>query len=380
MGTDVLKSYDSLQQELEKAKTQLKGLNDNIRRIIGRDPQDAHLRGDRKRNFNDPRRNEFNSNERPRNRELSPTAAKRRPQEAKSVFSRLSGPPPREDDTKPKIHSRVIRELPTRQEIVAAQGTDEQSRARNRRMFGCLLGTLQKFCQEESRLKQKEDMKAQIEKKLEAQEIQERENMKKERQNLFSDRKRQQLEIRKLEMKMNHLREFEVWEKSKRDLGNFIKTKTKPPVYYRPKVMNEKSEKRLAESRAELEKEIEAKRAKMNDEIHSIENKFKLREDRASEKGNEEPISKHDRRNDDEEEEEDEHDSIYGHSDEDNLENERNIPRPKETKLERNDSFAGDEVKDSCPAENEKSPFSKDTLTEEASANDVEEGSNLKSE
>lgn len=44
MGTDVLKSYDTLQQELDKAKSNLKGLNDNIRRIIGREPQDIHLR------------------------------------------------------------------------------------------------------------------------------------------------------------------------------------------------------------------------------------------------------------------------------------------------------------------------------------------------
>lgn len=38
METDALKSFDGLQNELEKAKTNLKGLNENIRRIIGRDP------------------------------------------------------------------------------------------------------------------------------------------------------------------------------------------------------------------------------------------------------------------------------------------------------------------------------------------------------
>lgn len=35
MATDALKSFDGLQNELEKAKTNLKGLNDDIRRIIG---------------------------------------------------------------------------------------------------------------------------------------------------------------------------------------------------------------------------------------------------------------------------------------------------------------------------------------------------------
>lgn len=38
MGTEVLQSFDNLQDELERAKSNLKGLNENIRRIIGREP------------------------------------------------------------------------------------------------------------------------------------------------------------------------------------------------------------------------------------------------------------------------------------------------------------------------------------------------------
>lgn len=44
MGADVLVNYGSIQEELEKAKSTLKGLNENIRRIIGRDPPDTQLR------------------------------------------------------------------------------------------------------------------------------------------------------------------------------------------------------------------------------------------------------------------------------------------------------------------------------------------------
>lgn len=40
MGTEVVKSYDNLQVELDRARNDLKGLNENIRRIIGRDPPD----------------------------------------------------------------------------------------------------------------------------------------------------------------------------------------------------------------------------------------------------------------------------------------------------------------------------------------------------
>ena len=37
MGADMLINYGSIEEELEKAKSTLKGLNENIRRIIGRD-------------------------------------------------------------------------------------------------------------------------------------------------------------------------------------------------------------------------------------------------------------------------------------------------------------------------------------------------------
>lgn len=154
---------------------------------------------------------------------------------------------------KPKITSRIIRELPTRQEIVAAQGSDAATRARNRRVFGSLLGTLQKFCQEESRLKPKEEKKAQIEKKLEDQQKKERETLRKERLDLYKNRKQQQMEIKVLEMKMNRMKELTLLEDAKKPLMNFIRTKTKPKIYYLPKVLNRKMEKKLADSRADIE-------------------------------------------------------------------------------------------------------------------------------
>lgn len=162
----------------------------------------------------------------------------------------------RDEEIKPKLNSRIIRELPTKEEIVEAQGSDPASRARHRRMFGSLLGTLQKFCQEESRLKQKEEKKAQIEKKLEEQQVQERKNMKRERENLFNNRKRQQLEIKMLETKMNLMREFGAWEQSKKPLVNFIRTKSKPRIHFLPKVLDKKTQKKLEESKKEVESKL----------------------------------------------------------------------------------------------------------------------------
>lgn len=157
------------------------------------------------------------------------------------------------------------------------------------------MGTLQKFCQEESRLKPKEDRKAQIEKKLEEQQQLEREKMKRERQDLFQNRKRQQVEIKMLETKMTRMKELGTWEEAQKPLLNFIRTKAKPHIYYLPKVLDAKSEKRLEESRASLESEccitlykfylfttnfpfaesIAKKRADTTDELAHIESRFR---------------------------------------------------------------------------------------------------------
>lgn len=142
-------------------------------------------------------------------------------------------------------------------------------------MFGSLLGTLQKFCQEESRLKPKEEKKAQIEKKLEEQEIQERENLKKEKQNLFSNRKRQQLEIKILEVKMTRMEELKEWEESFRPLRYFIRSKSKPYIYYRPKVIDKKVQQKIDDNKISIDKMIEKKRQEVCEELKKMESRYR---------------------------------------------------------------------------------------------------------
>ncbi|XP_063700631.1 pinin [Culicoides brevitarsis] len=264
----------SLEQQLEKAKSNLKGLNSEIRRIVGRPLDDEQQRNDRRRAFG-----QFNE---AGGRRFADAASGGPQQNKKSAFSRLSDPPAAkrsrynddEDEIKPRVSSRVIKEQPTRDDIVAAQGGDEQTKARHRRIFGSLLGTLQKFCQEESRLKGKEEKKAQIEKKLEEQQKKEREVLRKEKQSLFSDRKRKQLEIRAMEIKMLKMKDLAAWEATKRPLGNFIRTKAKQHLYYLPKVLDKKSQERLKRSKEDIDRMIEKKRKQVEEEIAAIEQRF----------------------------------------------------------------------------------------------------------
>ncbi|KAM7359572.1 desmosome associated protein-like protein pinnin [Cochliomyia hominivorax] len=271
MFTDCHQSYNDLEQELESAKDTLVVLNDNIKRIIGRGPKlnrDARS-NETKRCDNDKPSKKFQQ-------EL--LSSKKRTNNYKSVFKRLSSPASKYNDveSRPRLTSRVIREMPSRQEIVAAQCADSESVARNRRMFGSLLGTLHKFCQEESRLKQKEEKKAQIEKKLEEQEILERELLKRERETLFIDRKRKQLEIKRLETKMSRIKDYETWENSVIYLKTFIKTKTTPSIYFKPKMLSKKTEKLLAESISDIDSIIKKKKDDLKINLNKLEENLKI--------------------------------------------------------------------------------------------------------
>uniref|UniRef100_A0A1B6IY81 Pinin n=1 Tax=Homalodisca liturata TaxID=320908 RepID=A0A1B6IY81_9HEMI len=304
MEPTIKRFYGTLQVELERAKEDLKGVEESIKKIIGRDPNESpSIRPSLKRtvsvveptfNRTIPAELEFNNRVRHFNSsrkdakiariEEERPSIKRRLGDPKTVFSRLSGPPrPRKEErgggdedfgiSKPAVPSQVTvtpREVPSRQQVLAAQGTDETSKARNRRMFGALLGTLQKFRQEETRLKDREEKRAQVEKKLEENAKREKEELKRERQELFQNRKRRQADIRNIELKMIRLQEQEVWEASQKHLLNFIQTKAKPHIFFLPKKHSPKTEELLQSSQKLINKMIEKKREEVKAEVAAI--------------------------------------------------------------------------------------------------------------
>ncbi|KAF4516855.1 hypothetical protein B566_EDAN006250 [Ephemera danica] len=301
-------TFNHLQDELNQAKESLKGVDENIKRFLGRDPNEispgVNKTGLKQRTagnqLDDPRgrnravvppgrRREFSGHD----EEDGPPQNKRRPSEG-NVFSRLSGivrsrrdadsgGEEEEYKSRPSLQSQVIATpglVVSRQEIVAAQNPDEKSKARNRRMFGALLGTLQKFRQEETKMKDKEDKRAKVELKLEEAARQEKEQVRQERLGLFAERKRKQLEIRRIEMKLLRMKEQEEWEAKQMLLVNFIKTKSKPAIFYLPKIHTPQTLKLLAETKTFVEKTIEAKRQHLQEELEQSENRTKMRLER----------------------------------------------------------------------------------------------------
>ena len=289
LGTPEAWGAERLESLLESARDGLRGLDRSIRKILGRDLPDGENgplqpppRLSQKRPLQEDRRrvvSDFANNELP--------GGKRRWQgsngEPKTVFSRLSARVPSnnddsadEDDSvvKPAVSSRVIatpREIPSRQEVIRRERIDERSRQRNKRMFGALLGTLQKFRQEETKLKAKEDKKAEVEARVEEARRREKEELRRERQQLFLLRKRQLAEVRALEAKLARSRQFQDWRAAQLPLASYIKTRAHPPIYYVPKRKHPQTDILLAQSSKELHEEIERREKALVEELELIE-------------------------------------------------------------------------------------------------------------
>ncbi|XP_012269318.1 pinin [Athalia rosae] len=286
---------ERLEAELESARDSLRGLDRSIQKILGRDPPDGEnplqptARTTQKRPLQEDRRRTVldfaavpNNLAVGKRRWVAPAG------EPKTVFSRLSARIPSnaddsadEDDgtAKPAVSSRVIatpREIPSRQEVIRRERVDERSRQRNKRMFGALLGTLQKFRQEETKLKAKEDKKAEVEARVEEAGRREKEELRRERQQLFQSRKRQQAEVRSLEAKLVRSRQFQEWRASQLPLASFIRTRTQPAIFYLPKRKHPRTDSLLASSAKELNDEVERREKLLLEELEHIESQAGL--------------------------------------------------------------------------------------------------------
>uniref|UniRef100_A0A0C9S1Z0 PNN_1 protein n=1 Tax=Fopius arisanus TaxID=64838 RepID=A0A0C9S1Z0_9HYME len=283
------KEYGSerLEAELEAARDGLRCLDKDIRKILGRDLPDGENAPVQLSSRITPKRPLQEDRKRNTDHVNNEQGGKRRWQvqnnEPKTVFSRLSARVPSNPDdsgddddgsVRPAVSSRVIatpREIPSRQDVIRRENVDERSKQRNKRMFGALLGTLQKFRQEETKLKAKEDKKAEVEARVEEAKRREKEELRRERQQLFLSRKRQLAEVKALEAKLARSKQFQEWRSSQLPLANFIRTRAQPPIYYLPKRKHPRTDALLADCAKELHEEIERREKAAIEELEIIE-------------------------------------------------------------------------------------------------------------
>lgn len=306
---------DRLQEHLVKKRQGLNDVHETLKKITGRDTFDDHgkfikrpqMGGDQKAQFRDPLKKDIkrlrdnnkpfrndhqnrkvfvNSNEQPKNfkngHNPGRISAKDRlgtivPEEQQKPIKEEYEEDEEEldDDTIPKktLQSQVMlssKIMKSRTEVLAAQQGDQVTKERNRRMFGSLLGTLQKFKKEETQLKDKEEKKAKIERRLEEEAIKEKESLVVRKRELFMQRKQQQRDIKNIEIKMGLVRNFEVFERQINCTMNFIKTEFDPSVFYLPKIHNEKTEKKLEKTRTYLSNILGKKRNMVESQIEKL--------------------------------------------------------------------------------------------------------------
>merc|ERR1719402_577698 len=182
-------------------------------------------------------------------------------QERKSVVSRV-------------VH--VDRDTEERKEVMEQQKGDTKAVARNKRMFGNLLGTLQKFTKDEVKQKAVVEKQKEVLKKVEEKTEREKEDMRNRKRELFEEQKRKKKDIQILQIQLKRTEEFEAWEASKKSEVNFIRTKGEPgpAVYWLPKGHSEKTKGLLDESRETVEKELEEKREAFEQELVQIEKRM----------------------------------------------------------------------------------------------------------
>merc|ERR1712025_1349634 len=100
-----------------------------------------------------------------------------------------------DDVDRKSVMSRVVKEVKSREETIEEQKTDNKVVARNKRMFGALVGTLQKFNKEEIKKKDVTEKKKVVELKVEERTEKEKEEIKNRKRELFSEQKKKKKDI-----------------------------------------------------------------------------------------------------------------------------------------------------------------------------------------
>ena len=146
--------------------------------------------------------------------------------------------------------------------------------ARNRRIFGSLMGTLKKFQQEQNHRAPTDDRQNEIRKKLEEKETAEKREAQRARRELFWDRKRRAAVVKFLETKVDIVKRFHEWEASQKPLLNFIRTEGPLPIYYMPTKTNKAQEDKWERGKKVVLGAIQTRREHMESQLRRLDQKI----------------------------------------------------------------------------------------------------------
>ena len=126
------------------------------------------------------------------------------------------------------------------------------SQQRNKRIFGHLLGTLSQFKTDDKVRSSTTQAihRKELEKKIEIQKVEEKKKHSDEKKKLEEEKYKTQKNVEILEAKIRLAQEFEQWKTHQLRYKNFIRTKSRPYIFYLPKILDDKTQKLLAETAA----------------------------------------------------------------------------------------------------------------------------------
>lgn len=183
------------------------------------------------------------------------------------------------------LHSSIVptnKIIKTKDDLISLVNRDKQSTNRNRRMFGVLLGTLNKFKAEANAYNEQSVgiKRHEIERRLEEKQAKEREDKQHERTELLASKKECQQKLKLVNIKLEILERMKTHEQTRLPLRNFIRTKTKPYVFYLPTgPIDEVFEKKLQETQSEIDKELEEFKRDCQRELDLVDDTTNINDD-----------------------------------------------------------------------------------------------------
>jgi len=255
----------TIEEELKALQKQRQEVEQRLKGLESKKPQEGHLKGKESGN----NRSGAGSNKRLREeREPYSTSNRREPVDRNrnadndhlSKKSRLSSVVSKQGDSrndrerhrekdrdsstsgKPKLTSAIVSTNPVpvvgEKPRPSLNTNSTEAKSRNKKLFGVILGTLNSFKSDITKKSQSSVRREELEQKVQAKVIQEQENFVELQRRNLQEEKEKELALREDIKKKQEEKELELltlkWQQHRNQLSNFIRTETKPYIYYRP--------------------------------------------------------------------------------------------------------------------------------------------------
>ncbi|EDQ91710.1 uncharacterized protein MONBRDRAFT_31161 [Monosiga brevicollis MX1] len=243
---------------LAAKQKELEAINERITQVVGHEPERRH-----RRRPTEERRTSFGGSHRAGTEgELEDLPAvdnnKLRSVVASSTAKRDTSTDVTEAPVLKKVASATV--VASRSSRPSLEKNDSKTTARNRRMFGMLMGTLQQASKRAEKKSQSELRYKEVDQKFKEQQEQEREEYRQQRNALFDERREKRNELFRLEQEVELPAWQSAWEDHAKRLRTFIRLKAEPRIFFVPGKHNDQTRAMLINSQQELDQEQEERK------------------------------------------------------------------------------------------------------------------------